>query len=79
MWFCSHFFNSKTSREPLCVRVTGQDDSFDEGNRVSAEFTGKYFSQLTVMQILELYQVYKIDFDIFDYSPKPYLELAKDF
>ena len=60
------------------IRVTGNDDNFSEGNRVSTEFVGKYFSQLTKRQILELYEIYKTDFIMFDYSPDQYFELARN-
>ena len=60
------------------IRVTGNDDNFSEGNMVSQEVVGKYFSQLTTLQILNLYEVYKTDFIMFDYSPDSYLELAID-
>ena len=60
------------------IRVTGNDDNFSEGNRVSEEFVGKYYSQLTRLQILHLYELYRTDFQMFDYSVDKYLELAMD-
>ena len=60
------------------VRVTGSDDNFDEGNRGSDEFVGKYFSQLTKTQVIDLYRIFRVDFELFDYSPDMYYELARD-
>lgn len=37
----------------------------------------EYFGELTENQILLLYQRYKIDFDLFGYSIKDYLSVAK--
>uniref|UniRef100_A0AAG5DRL1 Carbohydrate sulfotransferase n=1 Tax=Anopheles atroparvus TaxID=41427 RepID=A0AAG5DRL1_ANOAO len=37
----------------------------------------KYFSQLTRQQLQDLYDIYKIDFDLFEYSSKKYFELVK--
>lgn len=36
-----------------------------------------YFSQLTQAQILQLYHIYKYDFELFNYSFQGYLELGK--
>ena len=61
------------------IRVTGNDDNFSEGNRASEEFVVKYFSQLSILEILQLYQVYRMDFLMFGYSPISFLELGRDF
>ena len=86
------------------VRVTGNDDDFSEGNRVTEEFVGKYtvhvwdsgttfcyhqgnnkffslslgkyYSQLSRRQILELWEVFKTDLMLFDYSIDKYLEFV---
>ena len=60
------------------IRVTGSDDDFSEGNRVTKEFIGKYYSQLTRRQILELWEIYKTDFLLFDYSIDKYLEMLEE-
>jgi len=59
------------------IRVTGTDDDFSEGNRVTQEFVGKYYSQLTRRQIIELWELYKTDFILFDYSIDKYLQMAE--
>ena len=61
------------------IRVTGTDDNFSEGNRASDEFVVKYFSELSTQDVLRLYEVYKMDFLMFGYSPNSFLELSKDF
>lgn len=37
----------------------------------------KYYAQLTKSQVLGLYEIFKYDFEIFDYDPKPFLNAAK--
>ena len=59
------------------IRVTGNDDNFSEGNRPSEEFITKYYSQLTKEQVLKLYQFYRLDHEMFDYSPEVYINIAK--
>ena len=68
------------------VWVTGIDD---QGNTVSqpseqrgdsGAYTVKYFCQLTRRQILDLYQIYRMDFLIFGYHADSFLELlSPDF
>ena len=68
------------------VWVTGMDD---QGNLISqpseqlgdsGAYTVKYFSQLTRRQILDLYQIYRMDFLIFGYHADSFLELlSQDF
>ena len=35
------------------------------------------YSQLSMDQMLRLYKLYKLDFELFGYSPAPYLKMAK--
>ena len=42
----------------------------------SHNLAGKYYSQLTQAQVLELYQMYRLDHEMFGYDPGPYLSLA---
>ena len=57
------------------IRVSGLDDDFSEGNQRSHYLVRKYFSLLTRRQILELWDIYKTDFLLFDYSIEKYLTL----
>jgi len=59
------------------VRVTGSDDDGSEGNKPSDIFMEKYFSRLTKTQVLKLYELYKTDHIMFNYSPQKYLDVAK--
>ena len=59
------------------IRVTGAEDNFSEGNKPSEEFVEKYFSKLKKQQVLELYEMYKIDHLMFDYSPQKYIDSAE--
>ncbi|CAD6228175.1 GSCOCG00006390001-RA-CDS [Cotesia congregata] len=38
----------------------------------------KYFVQLSKSQIADLYEMFRYDFELFDYSPKEYLAIGKD-
>merc|ERR1712083_1134759 len=38
---------------------------------------GKYFSELTKDQVLQLYKLYKADFDLFSYYPEIYINVAQ--
>jgi hypothetical protein len=44
----------------------------------SKDKVGEYFSQLTKHQVIELYEMYRLDHELFGYSPVPYIALAKD-
>lgn len=39
----------------------------------------RYFGTLKSQEIYDLYLKYKMDHDLFDYSPEEYLKLAKDY
>ena len=36
-----------------------------------------YFSQLTKAQVVELYNIYRMDFELFSYSPDTFIHTAK--
>jgi chondroitin 4-sulfotransferase 11 len=38
----------------------------------------EYFSQLTKRQVMDLYEMYRLDHELFGYSPEPYITIAKD-
>ena len=59
------------------IRVTGSDDNGSEGNKPSENYVQKYYSKLNKEQVLKLYLLYKMDHDLFDYSPETYLAFAK--
>ena len=59
------------------IRVTGKDDNGSEGNKPSENYVQKYYSRLNKEQVLKLYQLYKMDHDLFNYSPETYLAFAK--
>ena len=59
------------------IRVTGSDDNFSEGNRASDQFVQKYFSQLTKLEVLQLYEMYRLDHEIFNYFPQVFIDAAK--
>ncbi|CAH1394088.1 unnamed protein product [Nezara viridula] len=45
--------------------------------RVTTDVVNNYYSQLTVKQILQLYYLYRYDFELFEYSISDYLDMAK--
>ena len=47
------------------------------GVRNSLMKADKYFSELNPDQVMKLYQLYKIDFDMYGYDHTSYLELAQ--
>ncbi|XP_071552697.1 carbohydrate sulfotransferase 11-like [Panulirus ornatus] len=47
-------------------------------NISSHQAAPQFYSQLTRRQMTDLYQRYKLDFDLFDYSIDDYLSIAKD-
>ena len=47
------------------------------GVRNSAMKADKYFSELTPEQVTKLYELYKVDFEMFGYEYESYLELSQ--
>ena len=53
------------------VRVYRADYEFEDGSKAMDKYFGskflakKYFGQLTKQQVFRLYEMYKIDFDMF--------------
>ena len=58
------------------VKTLGTETS-DNGRKNSHDFLKKYFGQLTKLDVLKLYEMYRLDFELFDYSPEIYLKWAK--
>jgi hypothetical protein len=42
----------------------------------SEDLAKKYFAMVKQAKILQLYKMYKIDFEMFGYNPEPYLSLG---
>jgi len=57
------------------VKITGNAE-------INPFHTGKvvdeYYSQLTKQQVRDLYELYRLDHELFDYSPQKYIDLAKE-
>ncbi|KAG5678472.1 hypothetical protein PVAND_008142 [Polypedilum vanderplanki] len=49
-----------------------------KGQKNTKELLMSYYAQLTKSQVKGLYQLYKYDFELFDYSPTEYFSAAKD-
>ena len=58
------------------VKTLGTETSLS-GKKNSHDFLAKYFGQLTKIEVMKLYEMYKLDFQLFDYSPELYLGWAK--
>lgn len=63
-------------REFPDIRTTGVDDTFEEGNNPTDAFIEKYFSMLSKKQVLDLYNMYRLDHYMFNYSPQKYMDIA---
>jgi len=48
------------------------------GHSSSEEVAKKYFSQLTKKEVRQLYEMYKLDHEMFGYSPDVFEHYAKD-
>ena len=57
------------------VKTMGTKDVSGEREN-SKKFVSEYFSQLTRDQVLELYEMYKLDFIFFDYKIDKYTKFA---
>ena len=57
------------------VKTMGTKD-VDGGRETSNNFLSEYFSELSKEQVLELYDLYRLDFIFFDYSIERYIEFA---
>ena len=58
------------------VKTLGIESS-SAGKVNSSMFLFKYFSQLSKVEIMKLYEMYKMDFQLFNYSPEKFLLLAQ--
>ena len=56
--------------------MTGDGDHAEERYLESDVLAEKYFGQLTKQQVLRLYEMYKIDHDMFGYHPQIYIDMA---
>ena len=48
------------------------------GGGSTNELARKYFSELDINTTKQLYELYKVDFEMFDYSPEEYFELSRN-
>ena len=58
------------------IRTTGLDDNFEEGNNPTDAFVDKYFSRLSKTTVFKLYDMYRIDHLMFNYSPQKYMDIG---
>ena len=47
------------------------------GKKNSHNFLAEYYGQLTKSEVIQLYEMYRLDFQMFQYSPELYLGWAK--
>jgi Sulfotransferase family len=59
------------------VHVTTPFERAAETRLNSRDQVAEYYGQLSRRQVRELYQMYRLDHELFDYSPEPYIALAK--
>ena len=58
------------------VKTLGVESSA-VGRENSHNFREEYFGQLTKTEVIQLYEMYKLDFQLFGYSPQLYFNWAK--
>ena len=59
------------------VRFSSSQKSTRVGGSTN-ELARKYFSELDINTTKQLYELYKVDFEMFDYSPEEYFELSRN-
>ena len=57
-------------------RISGPDDHSFDSEGYSHTVVDQYYSQLDKQQVIKLYNMYKLDFDMFGYEPHKYIDLA---
>jgi len=57
------------------LRVEWKHSTGTEG---SDDIITDYYSQLSLEEMAELYATYQLDFQLYDYDPEPYFEIASD-
>ena len=62
-------------RAQLCRSSTNESAVMDH---FAKELARKYFSQLSLDTVKKLYDIYKVDFEMFGYSPRLYYGYAKN-
>ena len=50
-----------------------QEHKYKSGGGSTSELARKYFKELSADVIMELYNLYQIDFELFGYSVEPFL------
>jgi hypothetical protein len=61
------------------VHVVGPEEGADGGYGVHSKTkVAEYYGQLTRRQVMDLYEMYRLDHELFNYSPDKYLALAKE-
>ena len=57
-------------------RISGPDDHSFDSAAYSHTVLDQYYSQLDKQQVIKLYNMYRLDFDMFGYQPHKYIDLA---
>ena len=63
------------------IKAPKLDDNDPHGNFKAGEHIGdltkKYFSEISKEEAQILYEIYQVDFEMFDYDPKLYIEIIE--
>ncbi len=71
--------SASSSAMPLHhVHVTTEFERPEDLGVNSRLKAAEYYGQLTKRQVAELYEMYRLDHDLFGYSPEPYIAMAMD-
>lgn len=62
----------------LSALIKPEHKNSGKGQKNTNELLMNYYGQLTKSQVKGLYQVFRHDFEIFDYSPQEYLDAAQE-
>jgi len=64
---------------PAAKPLQGVHETTPDSGDVHAEVKmEEFYGQLTRRQVMDLYDIYRLDHELFDYSPEKYLAFAKD-
>ena len=80
-WLMSPFIILVGQNKVYCFEVSPfffSSEINKSGGGSTNELARKYFSELDIDTTKQLYELYKVDFEMFDYSPEEYFEISRN-